>query len=65
MHMPFGKHKGQNLETIPRDYLMWVRGNLEIGPYLAECIDAVFLNEPLPPRPKDHRKRSPWGRNRR
>lgn len=29
MIMPFGKHKGEDISDIPRDYLDWVVGELE------------------------------------
>lgn len=28
MKMPFGKHKGQEIHTIPHDYLFWFRSNI-------------------------------------
>ena len=28
-YMPFGKHKGQNLRTIPRNYLKWALRTLD------------------------------------
>jgi hypothetical protein len=29
MEMPFGKHKGEDLEDIPSDYLKWLIFNCE------------------------------------
>ncbi|NLS92743.1 MAG: hypothetical protein GXX96_11360 [Planctomycetaceae bacterium] len=29
MRMPFGKHRGKLLETIPHDYLLWVLDNCD------------------------------------
>lgn len=29
VRMPFGKYKGELLENIPSDYLMWICDNLE------------------------------------
>jgi uncharacterized protein (DUF3820 family) len=29
MKMPFGKHKGEDLEDIPTSYLQWVAENVE------------------------------------
>ena len=28
MKMPFGKHKGQEIHTIPHDYLLWFKDNI-------------------------------------
>lgn len=28
MKMPFGMHKGKEIHTIPRDYLLWFRDNI-------------------------------------
>jgi hypothetical protein len=28
--MPFGKHKGKELESIPHDYLIWLLDNAEL-----------------------------------
>jgi len=28
MKRPFGKHKGQEIHTIPHDYLQWFRENI-------------------------------------
>ena len=28
MKMPFGKHKDQEIHTIPQDYLLWFRDNI-------------------------------------
>lgn len=30
MKMPFGKHKGEDLEDIPCDYLLWLVDNMEL-----------------------------------
>ena len=29
MKMPFGKHKGEEIEDIPSDYLKWVAENID------------------------------------
>lgn len=29
MKMPFGKHKGKEIHTIPHDYLLWFRNNIK------------------------------------
>jgi hypothetical protein len=28
MKMPFGRHKGQEIHTLPYDYLLWFRDNI-------------------------------------
>lgn len=30
MRMPFGKHKGEDIDDIPDDYLQWVLDNCDI-----------------------------------
>jgi hypothetical protein len=39
MVLRFGKHKGQTLEDIPFDYLLWLKGVAQ-GDRLREAIDA-------------------------
>lgn len=29
IRMPFGKHKGENIEEVPADYLVWLYENKE------------------------------------
>ena len=31
MKIPFGKHKGQDMSTLPIDYLNWLVANIEPG----------------------------------
>lgn len=31
MRIPFGKHKGQEMNTLPQDYLNWLVENIEDG----------------------------------
>jgi uncharacterized protein (DUF3820 family) len=46
--MPFGKHKGQHLEDIPKKYLRWVRKNLDLDSRLGSAIDCAILGKPIP-----------------
>ena len=32
MQMPFGKHKGENIEDLPVDYMEWFCSSYEIHP---------------------------------
>lgn len=32
--MPFGKHKGEDIEDLPDDYLLWMAENLDDKPAL-------------------------------
>ena len=31
MKMPFGKHKGMDMSSLPEDYLQWIVSNFEPG----------------------------------
>lgn len=37
MKMPYGKYKGQDLNTLPHDYLKWILENFDEGPIKAEA----------------------------
>ncbi len=56
MIMPFGKYKGQNIETqVPRKYLRWLRNNMDLYGTLREGIECVLSGKPAPkysPEPK-------------
>ena len=37
--MPFGKHKGKQLDQVPADYLMWLYENNKVSGLLKEYIE--------------------------
>ena len=39
MLMPLGKHKGEDLETIPTEYLEWIRDQPWVDEDLLEAIE--------------------------
>ena len=39
MKMPFGKHKGEDLASIPSGYLMWLAENVSDKPELIEEVE--------------------------
>ena len=42
MQMPFGRHKGQEIKTLPPDYLEWLRNNMSLTGQLADEIDRAL-----------------------
>lgn len=59
MIMPFGKHKGQDIHTVPHDYLLWFRDNIT---NLLRAVDAALEGKPSSrPRPENG---STWPRER-
>lgn len=48
MKMPFGKHKGTNIEDIPKTYLGWVAKNCNLTPCLANEVKRVLGDKPKP-----------------
>jgi hypothetical protein len=42
MRMPFGRYKGNEVASIPPDYLEWVMDNLSVGSELACEIDSLL-----------------------
>ena len=44
--MPFGKHTGVELEKVPRQYLLWLRRQPQLGAWLAkESVRDIHLTE--------------------
>jgi uncharacterized protein (DUF3820 family) len=42
--MPFGKHRDEELERIPADYIRWVLENCEdLGPGLQEALEEQLI----------------------
>jgi hypothetical protein len=46
MQMPFGRHKGQEIASLPQDYLEWIRSNLHLTGPVAEEIDRALGHVP-------------------
>ena len=42
MEMPFGKHKGEELEDIPLDYLEWLVDNVELRDELDQAVNEAI-----------------------
>ncbi len=40
-HMPFGKHKGMPLESVPKDYLRWLLAQPDVDPYLRAALQSL------------------------
>lgn len=55
--MPWGKHKGEDLEDIEASYLLWVLENCEIRPQLEQDLKDELGSRFAPPR----RPREPSG----
>lgn len=54
MLMPFGKYKGQDLDALPDEYLLWVIANVPLRePLWSAITDEMALRgyEELPPPP--------------
>lgn len=50
MKMPFGKHKGQEIHTIPHDYLLWFRDNIKnLNGDLLRAVIAGLDGKPFEP----------------
>lgn len=39
--MPFGKHKGELIKDLPKQYAKWALGNLELDPDLRKALETV------------------------
>jgi hypothetical protein len=46
MQMHFGRHKGQEIASLPQDYLEWLRDKLHLTGKSAEDIDRALGHEP-------------------
>ncbi len=46
MIMPFGKHKGRELQNIPRAYLEWLRERTNLNKSLQHEVD-YYLEDPM------------------
>jgi uncharacterized protein (DUF3820 family) len=56
MRMPFGKYKGQDLDALPDEYLLWVIANIPLREPLGSAITEEmalrgYEELPLPPSP--------------
>ena len=50
MKMPFGKYKGQEIHTLPHDYLLWFRNNItNLHGDLLRAVVAGLEGEPFQP----------------
>lgn len=53
MRMPFGKHKGTEVEDVPPDYLRWCVDNVPMYPDLLQAVcDELGIPPHLRPDPK-------------
>lgn len=67
MKMPWGKHKGEDLEDIETSYLFWVMENCDITRQLHRAIQAALVAkveewapDVEPPRGRKERDRDPF-----
>lgn len=42
MKMPFGKHKGTNVDKIPKDYLQWLLKECDLYTPLKTAVEEAF-----------------------
>jgi len=50
MKMPFGKHIGKEIHTIPKDYLLWFRNNIDnLTGDLLKAVEAGLDGKPFEP----------------
>jgi len=45
--MPFGKHKGEDLRLIDKNYLGWLREKVELRDPLKSSVELVLAGKPL------------------
>jgi hypothetical protein len=50
MKMPFGKHRGQAVSTLPRQYLRWLADNVELKGQLKGEVQAALYGVPVSPK---------------
>lgn len=43
--MPFGKHKGEPIKTIPESYVHWLRNQPDVDMYLLKAFDARYAKK--------------------
>jgi hypothetical protein len=43
MKMPFGKYRGDDLDSIPKDYLVWLLDTVDLGPYLRMEVERLVI----------------------
>lgn len=44
-NMPMGKHKDQKLSDVPRSYLIWMLGNMDLDPDLKYSVNLALNNK--------------------
>ena len=52
MKMPFGKHKGKNVRTLPKAYLQWL-GTISLRGQLRNEVRNILYGEPIPIVPRN------------
>jgi Putative quorum-sensing-regulated virulence factor len=53
MKMPFGKHKGQNVRTLPKKYLQWLDRTVGLRGQLLNEVRNILYGEPMPIIPRE------------
>jgi uncharacterized protein (DUF3820 family) len=43
--LPFGKHKGEPLDEVPKDYLIWIVDKLYSKELVKEVLEIINANE--------------------
>lgn len=44
--MPFGRHRGHDVNRLPLSYLRWIRNNIAMSGWLREAVDTVLAGKP-------------------
>ncbi|MBI1347123.1 hypothetical protein GC163_12635 [bacterium] len=56
MKMPYGKHKGEEIHTIPKGYLNWMLDNItDLGPDLKQAVEAGLQGKEYTPPTREQR----------